>query len=557
MKSLSRRATIRFLKAYLTTLSILIAYGWFFFRARLFGNEWRDERIDGLHRTAAKKIEKTILSLQGLFIKIGQLFSIMTNFLPTTFREGLQNLQDAVPARPYAAIAHQIQQEFGAAPEELFARFDPVPIASASLGQVHCAMTHEGQKVAVKIRHADVEVVSRADLRTIWRILQLVKRFVSVRGLDNYYYEISAMIQEELDFEKEARNIETISGFFTDRSEIGFPFVVKELSGKKVLTQQFVEGIKITDVDRLREAGIDPTQVATILLTSYCQMIFVDGTYHADPHPGNILVQPDGRIMLLDFGAVGVLREETRTGLGTMMEAIIKADEEQLLGALKQMGFLRIASDQTEAASRVIEHFHRKFQEEIRLKDFSFSSIQMDAARGLEHLADLREMNVGIRELSSAFHMPREWVLLERTVLQLTGICAVLDSGLNPAAIVRPYLEEFVLGKDTDWSEVLFDVTREKAMSFLSLPKVLERFVGHAVSGRLRIRTDGYRETGKLLYLGLQQLTFAVLCGTAAAAAMYLDHTGRTAWSEIAIRVSGGSLFLLVVTILRAGRQRQ
>ncbi len=557
MKKPPRRATVRFLRAYFTAVRILLSYGWFFFKVRLFGQMYREEHIDALHRTSARRIETTILELQGLFIKVGQLFSIMTNFLPQTFRSGLQNLQDAVPARPYEQIVQQVRSQFGRPPLEVFARFDEAPIASASLGQVHSAVTHDGVRVAVKVRHPDVEAMAKADLRTIWRILQLVKKFVRLRGLDNYYYEIEAMILEELDFEKEAANIEVISANFKDTGTLAFPRVFRELSGKKVLTLDYLEGIKITDTERLVEAGHDPTRIATDLLTAYCQMIFVDGIYHADPHPGNLMVAADGRIILLDFGAVGTLRKETREGLGALMEAIIRGNEEQLLHSLRQMGFLRVGTNQTEAATRVIEHFHRRFQEEIRVQDFSFSSIQIDAARGLEHLADLREMNVGIRELSTAFHMPREWVLLERTVLQLTGICTSLDTALNPAAIVRPYLEEFVLGRDTDWSAMLFDLTRDRVLSFLSIPRQFDRFVSHALSGRLQVRSDGGLMPARLVYLAVQQLSFALLAGTSAAAAMYLDATDRPGCARYAVWAGGGFLILMLISMIRAGRVKR
>ena len=188
LKQPIQRATFRFLKAYTTAWLILLSYAWLAFRARLWGDEYRELRIDALHVRNAARIEKTILSLQGMFIKIGQLFSIMTSFLPETLRVGLSNLQDAVPARPFEQIRMQIAQELGASPEALFASFQEEPIASASLGQVHLAETRDHRKVAVKVRHPDVEKVAAADLKTVWRVLNLVKRFVKMRGLDNYYH---------------------------------------------------------------------------------------------------------------------------------------------------------------------------------------------------------------------------------------------------------------------------------------------------------------------------------------------------------------------------------
>jgi predicted unusual protein kinase regulating ubiquinone biosynthesis (AarF/ABC1/UbiB family) len=283
-------------------------------------------------------------------------------------------------------------------------------------------------------------------------------------------------------------------------------------------------------------------------------MIFIDGIYHADPHPGNVMVQNDGKIILIDFGAVGMLDQGTRSGLGSVLESIIKGDEEQLLRSLKQMGFLRIGSNHSEAASRVIEHFHRKFQEEIKVTDFSFSSIQIDAGKGFEHLADLKGMNVGIRELASAFHVPREWVLLERMVLQLTGICSTLDMNLNPANIVRPYLEEFVLGDERDWSQMMFDLSREKVISFLSLPKLFDKFITRALSGQLQVRFETRQSGLNLIYLGVQQLAFSFLAGTGALIAVYFDYSGQKELVRYAMSGSGFFIALMLISMMRSGK---
>lgn len=552
-----KRATFRFIKAYITALVILSSYWWLTLKSKLFGEIYKEERIDAIHQKNAKRIEKTILELQGLFIKVGQLFSIMTNFLPETFRTGLENLQDAVPSKPYEQIETQIRQELGDTPDKVFASFNKEPVASASLGQVHTAVTHQGQKVAVKVRHLGVEKMARADLRTIWRILRMVQRFVKVRGLYNYYHEIKAMILDELDFTKESANITQITANFKDNEDMIFPEVVSELSTQRILTLSYLEGTKITDTQRLRELGLNPSKLGESLLTAYCQMIFIDGIYHADPHPGNIRVTDKGKIILLDFGAVGHLAPSMRTGLGSFLEAIIKGDEEQLLHSLKTMGFLRIGTDQTDAATKVIEHFHRKFQDEIRLTDFSLSSIKVDTSKGFEHLSDLHEMNLGIREISSAFHMPREWVLLERTALLLTGICTHLDPEMNPAMTIRPYLEEFVLGTDKDWSGMLFDLTREKILSFLSLPKLFEKFISRAILGKLTVRIDGIQSAANLIYLGTQQLTFAILASVCAGIGIYFHHVKNPYYSQYSFYGTGGFIILMLIAMLRSKRHKK
>ena len=550
-------ATWRFLKAYTTTFVVIGSYLWLNLKTRLFGDRNRAERMREVNRRNARRIERTIVRLQGLFIKVGQLFSIMTNFLPEEFRAGLENLQDAVPARPYSEIEKRIRAELGGDPDQVFAKFDPRPLASASLGQVHRATTRDGRRVAVKVQHVGVEEMARSDLKTIWRIVRIIRRVFRTRGLENYYYEVRAMILDELDFRKEAGYIRAIGENFADDPKVGVPEVFEELSTDRVLTLGFVDGIKITDRERIVEAGLDPAALARDLVTAYCQMIFVDGVYHADPHPGNILVQPGGRLVFLDFGAVGQLPPAMRHGIGEMLEAVIQADEEQLLRSLRQMGFLRTGADDTEAAARVIEHFHRKFQEEIRLDSFSLSSIQVDTRKGLEHLADLRQMNVGLRELSAAFYMPREWVLLERTALLLTGLCTHLDPQMNPADTIRPYLEEFVLGSDRDWSEMLFDLSREKLLSFLRLPHHVERAISRTLAGKVSFRVQGIGDAAQLLYAAGHQLAYTLLAIASGGAAIYFHETGEPRYAEYALWAAGGFGALLLLSRIRARRYRR
>ncbi len=550
------RTNRRFITAYWTTLVVIFSYFWLRLRSRFFSMGYWDEHIIALHQKNARRIEEAILRLQGLFIKVGQLFSIMTNFLPAEFRSGLQNLQDAVPARPYSQIERRIQEELGGDPLDIFASFEKEPIASASLGQVHEAMTRDGLKVAVKVQHIGVEGMSRSDLKTIRHIVGILRFFLRVRGLDNFYQEIRSMILDELDFIHEAAHIEEIAKSFEDNDQVILPRVIAEFSTTRVLTLEFADGIKITDIEKIKEAGLDPSQVAKDLTTAYCQMIFVDGVYHADPHPGNILVKPDGRLVFIDFGAVGRLSTSMRQGISSFLEAIIKGDEKQLLRALKAMGFLQVGSDSAEAAERVIEHFHRKFQEDIKLEEFSLSSVKIDPSKGLEALADFRQMDVGIRQLSAAFYIPKEWVLLERTGLLLAGLCTHLDPEMNPAETVRPYLEEFVLGKDQDWSEMLFNLSREKLLSFLSLPNQIDKLIHRVLAGKVTYRIEGISAGVERLYAASHQIIFAFLASVSAGIGIYFHHVQSLEIARYSGYAAGGFILLLILSMLHARRFR-
>jgi predicted unusual protein kinase regulating ubiquinone biosynthesis (AarF/ABC1/UbiB family) len=495
---------------------VLASYIWLSFRARLFGHAWRDDRVVETHQRNAQRVYATILRLQGVFIKVGQLLSILANFLPDAFRSELEGLQDRVPPRPYAEIAERLESDLGERMAAI-ASLDHNPLASASLGQVHAARLVDGRRVAIKVQHRDIDEIVRIDLRTIRRIMRIVQWFVPVRGLDAYYHQVKELLSQELDFGLEADNIERIAKNFTEDARLVFPRPVRELCGKTVLTTTFVEGHKVSDIVALRAAGVDTQDVARRLLRVYCQMIFVDGVYHADPHPGNILVQNDGAIVLLDFGAIAELSPQMRSGIPEFLEGVIRRDTDRLVKALRTMGFISRSSDDA-VSEKIIEYFHRRFQEEVHLDSFNLKDIRVDPHRGFENLLDLRRMDIGLRDISGAFHVPKDWVLLERTLLLLYGCCAMLDPELNPVAIIQPYLREFVLG-NRDFAQIALEAVRDTFMSAVTLPDDLRKFLTRANRGELVLRVRGMNEGVQAIYAAARQVIYAAIaltCGVEA-----------------------------------------
>ncbi|MBX3226643.1 MAG: AarF/ABC1/UbiB kinase family protein [Labilithrix sp.] len=515
----------RFVRAYTTTFQVIFSYLWLFWKARLLGRGYREQHIAKVHRKNAKRVYETILRLQGLFIKVGQALSIMANFLPDAFRRELEGLQDQVPPRPFEEIARRIEEDLGGAPGELFARFEKAPIASASLGQVHEATTKDGVRVAVKVQHHDIDEIVRLDLRTIRRILRIVQWFVPVQGLDGYYHQIKELLSRELDFTLEADNIERIARNFSKDSRVLFPTPIRELSTKRVITATFVEGKKLGDLAALDEMGIDKKDLASRLVRAYCQMIFVDGVYHADPHPGNILVDAEGNLILLDFGAVAELSQPMREGIPEFLEGVLRRDTERLIRALRKMGFLSRTSDEA-VSEKVIEYFHRRFQEEVKLESFNLKDIKIDPQRGFENLLDLRKMNVGLKELSGAFEIPRDWVLLERTILLVYGSCAQLDPELNPMAIIQPYLQDFVLG-NRDWQKVAMETVRDMALGAVTLPDDLRKYLVRATRGEMEVRVRGMQEGARTVYAIGRQIIYTAVGLATGYAALHLHERGE------------------------------
>lgn len=542
----------RFLRAYTTTFAVIASYVGLALRARALGRTWRDDRIRDVHTRNARRVYATILRLQGLFIKVGQLLSIMANFLPEEFRVELEALQDQVPPRPYAEIAECVEAELGEK-KALIASLDPEPIASASLGQVHAARLVDGRRVCVKVQHRDIDRIVRLDLATIRRIMRLVEWFVPVRGLDAYYHQIRELLFQELDFALEASSIERIAKNFSADDEVVFPQPIRELCTKRVLTTTFVEGVKVSDVGALQ--GVDKKDVARRLVRLYCQMIFVDGVYHADPHPGNVLVQRDGKIVLLDFGATAELSPRMREGITEFLEGVLRRDTDRLVKSLRKMGFISRTADEG-LSERIIEYFHRRFQEEVRLDSFNLKDIKIDPQRGLSNLLDLRRMNIGLRELSGAFHIPKDWVLLERTLLLVYGCCSLLDPELNPVAIVQPYLTEYVLGS-RDFAQIAVEAVRDMAMSAMTLPEDMRRYLVKANRGELEVRVRGLHEGALGVYAATRQVMYTAI-------GLFCAYEAIESWRrhELALAhglgaaAAGAALLLFVSSLFSRPRNR-
>ncbi|MET0592335.1 MAG: AarF/UbiB family protein, partial [Polyangiaceae bacterium] len=515
---------------------------------RVFGDAWYNDRLVDTHRRNALRVEQTIIQLQGLFIKVGQLLSIMANFLPQQFRAGLEGLQDQVPPRPFADIEQRIFDDLGKPVDELFRRFERAPLASASLGQVHEAFLMNGTRVAVKVQHRDIDEITRLDLKTIRRIMGIVQIFLPVRGLDSYYLQIKQMVAEELDFQREARNMERIAENFKGDAGVVFPEVVAELSTRQVLTTTFVEGVKVGDTHAVDAAGIDRQELARKIVRTYCQMMFVDGLYHADPHPGNMLARSDGSLVLLDFGAVAELSQSMREGIPEFLEGIIRRDTSRLIKAVKKMGFLAIGDD-GEVSEKVIEYFHRRFQEEVRLESFNLKDIKIDPLRGLENLLDLRRMNIGLRELSGTFHVPRDWVLLERTLLLLAGVCTTLDPDLRPMSVVAPYLQEFVLG-ERDWTKITIEAARDIALQAITLPEDMRKYLTRAVRGELEVKVKGLPDGARLVYAAVRQATYAAgaMLSVVCALVLHVHHEPQLA--AFALYGAAGFAVLFILSAL-------
>jgi predicted unusual protein kinase regulating ubiquinone biosynthesis (AarF/ABC1/UbiB family) len=237
------------------------------------------------------------------------------------------------------------------------------------------------------------------------------------------------------------------------------------------------------------------------------------------------------------------------------LEGIIRRDTARLIKAVKKMGFLA-RGDDGEVSEKVIEYFHRRFQEEVRLESFNLKDIKVDPLRGIENILDLRRMNIGLRELSGTFHIPRDWVLLERTLLLLAGVCTQLDPEMSPMEVVGPYLQEFVLG-ERDWTRITLEAAKDIALQAITLPEDLRKYLTRAVRGELEVKVKGLPEGARLIYAAVRQAVYAAGAMVAAVSALVLHlHQEFQLASYCLYGAAAFALLFMLSAILASARRR-
>ncbi len=525
--SYSRAGRVR--KAYGTALVVALSYLRLIFLRRLLGQRWYDRRIGPLHLRNAERVKQAILDLQGLFIKMGQMLSVMSNFLPEAFQRPLEALQDRLPARPYPEVQRRIVEELGQVPEQIFSRFEQVPMATASIGQAHRATLLDGTEVVVKVQHYGIEAIARIDLEIIQRLTKIFSWFMNIKGMDYLYAQIRQMIEEELDFANEARAMETIRHNLAEEPEAVVPEVFATYSTGRVLTTRYCVGAKISDMAQLDAWGVDRRALAARLLRVWCRMVFKDGFYHADPHPGNLLVDEKGQVTLLDFGATAHLSPQLRDGITQLIEATVKNDTDAMVDACRTMGFLADGPDAEKMARKMIAALRNFLQNEIKLEGLNFRDIQVNPFNN--SLMDLVS-DIGFRGIAGTVQVPKDYVLLNRTVTLLLGLSNTLDPAYNPLDTVRPFAQEYLLKDKGGPLGYVRDLLQRMLTNAIALPDELQKTLRKARSGELEIRTPDTEAGARLLARALRRLVFAVLAVGAAFFSLRLREMGLLAESK-------------------------
>ncbi|MHB8577349.1 MAG: ABC1 kinase family protein, partial [Dehalococcoidia bacterium] len=347
--------------------ALLIRRGAIFYSAaaRMAAGYWRVQRAakrlpaeeaDKLwheqHRRRALLVADTATRLRGMLIKTGQYLSARPDVLPEEYIEALAGLQDRVPPRPYSEIERQVRREFGAPVGELFASFSRKPVASASLAQVHRARTHDGRDVAVKVLYPDIEPIVRMDVWSLGVMVGIVGRIWPKYDFRVIYNEARRLVPLELDLQHEAQNLTRIASDLAHRHDVVIPALVPELCSRRVLTMQFIDGIKVNDVQALRDAGLDPPAIGERIVDIFGDQVLEHGFFHGDPHPGNIFVLRDGRVALIDFGQALSLADGPRQGFALLSSSAQKRNPAGMIQAVQLIG-IRLPSHDMAAYLRM------------------------------------------------------------------------------------------------------------------------------------------------------------------------------------------------------------
>jgi predicted unusual protein kinase regulating ubiquinone biosynthesis (AarF/ABC1/UbiB family) len=495
-------------KAYWTAFVVYFSYFWLSVRRRFMGRKWYEARIVALHIRNAGRVKTAILELEGLFIKVGQLLSVMSNFLPEEFQRPLEALQDRLPARRFEEVQQRIREELGRTPEELFQHMEETPMATASIGQAHRAVLHDGTEVVVKVQHYGIETIASVDLRILHRLTKIYAWLVDIKGMEYLYTQIRQMIEQEMDFSNEARTMDLIRKNLADEPEVQIPEVFADYSTRRVLVTRFCTGAKISDLEQLDAWGVDRRALAARLMRVWCRMVFKDGFYHADPHPGNILVSQDGSLTLLDFGATASLSPQLRKGITQLIESAVKNDTEGMIEACRTMGFLAEGQDAERMAKKMIGALRNFLQNEIQFEGLDFRNIKVNPFNN--SLTDLIT-EIGFRGLAGTVQMPKDYVLLNRTITLLLGICNTLDPGYNPLETVRPYAQKYLMQDKGGPLNYVRELLQSTLTNVLALPDELQKTLKKVRSGELEIRTPDLEDAGKQIMRGIRKLTLALL----------------------------------------------
>lgn len=506
--------------------------------------------------TIAERLRRTLEELGPTYIKLGQLLSGRGDLLPPDYIAELSKLLDAAPPVAAAQIRAVIEEELGAPVADLFATFDDKPIASASIGQVHRATLPDGQPVVVKVRRPGVEAAVEADLRLLLsqaRFLARRSELVRSYNLVAIVEELARALREELDYKNEGRNAERLRSNLSRDTRAEIPAVYWNLTSRRVITLDYLDGVTLNEPERLRQARVDLPAAVRLTVEIYLTQIFSHGFYQADPHPANIMVMAGGgalRIGLVDFGNAGYLLPRQKELLGTMFLQLLDQDAAGLARTVVKMGAAR-GRPSLDALERDLQRLL------IRYWGASLEQISIG-----EMLAEIFKVAYDNR-----VYLPGDLTLLGKTILTMEGTARSLDPDFVLADAVKPFAEQLVrerLSPIAAGRQALRAV-RQAAEMAQAFPSRLDSLWDQLEEGDLTVGVDVRRLNVLLSRLNsmINRLAFALLVAALIVGSALILLGGKDSWelpilgvgipvAQIVFLVAFGAAAWLIISMIRS-----
>ncbi|MCG8368539.1 MAG: AarF/ABC1/UbiB kinase family protein [Pseudanabaenales cyanobacterium] len=541
----SYSSTRRFMDIWSFVLKLMSAR-WLYNKAWSYGGLITDEKKAARRRKLAIWIRETLLELGPTFIKVGQLFSTRADLFPIEYVEELSKLQDKVPAFSYEQIKDIVEADLGKSVPGLYKTFDPIPLAAASLGQVHRAQLHSGDEVVVKVQRPGLHKLFTIDLsilKGIARYFQNHPEWGRGREWMGIYEECCRILWQEIDYLNEGRNADTFRRNFRNEEWVQVPRVYWRYTSPRVLTLQYLPGIKISHYESLEAAGLDRGRLARLGAQAYLHQLLNDGFFHADPHPGNIAVSPEGSLIFYDFGMMGQVLPITRQKLMQTFLGVAQKNAEQVMASLIELGALTKVEDMG-PVRRSVQYILDNFMDQP-FEEQSVGSISDD----LYAIA-----------YDQPFRFPATFTFVMRAFTTLEGVGKGLDPEFNFMEAAKPFASQLMAnGNSSDPNSLFGELGRQAAQvssTALGLPRRIEDTLEKLERGDIRVRVRSI-ETDRILrrVSGVNMATnYTVLVGTFTLSATILLVSEYFLLAALAAAVAVFAGFALVRLLMQLGR---
>lgn len=497
-------------------------------------------------KTQAVWIRNTLLDLGPTFIKVGQLFSTRADIFPGEYVEELAKLQDKVPAFSYEQVEATIEKELGKKIPELFHNFEPIPLAAASLGQVHKAVLHTGESVVVKVQRPGLKKLFEIDLQILKGITRYFQNHPKWgRGRDwlGIYEECCRILWEEIDYLNEGRNADTFRRNFRGYDWVNVPRIYWRYASSRVLTLEYLPGIKISQYEALEAAGLDRKAIARQGAQAYLLQLLNSGFFHADPHPGNIAISASGALIFYDFGMMGRIKSNVREGLMQTLFGIAQKDGDRVVQSLIDLGAIA-PTDDMGPVRRSVQYMLDHFMD----KPFENQSVAAISE-------DLYEI-----AYNQPFRFPATFTFVMRAFSTLEGVGKGLDPDFNFMEVAKPYAMQLITDMNgSEGNSFINELSRQAAQvssTAFGLPRRLEDTLEKLERGDMRLRVRSI-ETERLLrrQSSIQlSISYALLISGFTLSATILVVNNYVWWALVPGLIAAGLSVILIRLLLRLDR---